>query len=331
MAADASAAAETAFASLSMRETRARASSSVDEGVWFEFLNGDQSAMPIAWKTLKASSIETADMERLIFRPDAGLDGWTTVEQVIATRAPADSTLTQAEPSLPARDDPGVSAPHNIMKGVTVRLDPRTGGLTGLPAGWSNVVPAGCATATVDEASVPAGLRHLVPNNSADGVKLSDQSLIGQPYNVKKWRPQFGVAPEFCETRRIRIGEEDLPIPVMLDDIACALKQLRYGMEEEGLFRLSADATVCAALRAELDYHSELLLELSPHYTFTPAQHARRAGQEGVAAAAEMQACAHRSEGCRHGGCAGVHGGCAGVWAVPGWGLGWHVGCAGVG
>ena len=97
-----------------------------------------------------------------------------------------------------------VSAPLNVMKGVSVKVDPLTGGLTGLPAGWSGVVPEGCATATVDEAAVPVGLKHLVPHNSANGVKLSDQSLIGLPYNVKKWRPQFGVSPELCDTRLIR-------------------------------------------------------------------------------------------------------------------------------
>mmetsp|Transcript_3217 Transcript_3217/g.8493 ORF Transcript_3217/g.8493 Transcript_3217/m.8493 type:complete len:278 (-) Transcript_3217:491-1324(-) len=47
-----------------------------------------------------------------------------------------------------------------------------------------------------------------------------------------------------------------------------ALRQLRYGLEEEGLFRIAADVVVVAALRAEIDADTELLRALTPHYTF---------------------------------------------------------------
>jgi len=270
-----------AFAALTLQEDARGRASSVEEVVWYEFLNGDQSAQPVSWGSLKAQSIEAADVERLVYRPDAGLEGWTPLESVLAEAdhyealrptsdrgsgadaeprlapvVPRDSTVTSASSgAAPAN----VSAPQNTTKGLSVRVDPKTGGLVGLPAGWSGVVPEGCATATVDEASVPADLRHLIPHNSANGVKLSDQSLIGRPYNVRKWRPQFGVDPELCETRTVRVGSEDLPIPVILDDIMVALLQLPDAFAEEGFFRISADATVCATLREELNYQSEFL------------------------------------------------------------------------
>lgn len=265
----------------SATDRQSSAESAVEQAVWFEFLNSNESAMPVLWSELKATSIDEDEVKRLVYRPDAGLDGWTPVEQVLANakahqeamerRMSGEQTLTKALVTGEEGEDgaAGVSGPQNVKKGVSVKHDPITGGLIGLPAAWGGVVPEGCAQETVHEGDVPADLRHLLPHNRAKpGVKLSDQSLIGVPYNVKKWRPQFAVAPELCETRLIRVGAEDLPIPVVLDDMWAALKQLRYGIQEEGLFRIAADVAIVAALRSEIDFNTQLLRGLAPGYTF---------------------------------------------------------------
>jgi len=219
---------------------------SASDAIWYEFLNGDHSAIPTTWRSLKASSVEEVDVEkRLVWRPDVGLEGWTPVDKVLADQdrieanlaKPARTGSVASYRSTPdqlscegAERDLGAS-PSNVKKGLSVKRDPLTGGLIGLPEMWENVVPQGCAQEIVHQADVPEEYHHLVPANRSDGVKLSDRSLIGVPFNVKKWRPQFGVAPEHCESRMIQVGAEELPIPVILDDLAATLRSLHDGLE----------------------------------------------------------------------------------------------------
>ena len=43
-----------AFQSLAVGDTPDERRVNVDQAVWYEFLNGDQSAMPVTWEVLKA-------------------------------------------------------------------------------------------------------------------------------------------------------------------------------------------------------------------------------------------------------------------------------------
>ena len=106
----------------------------VEQVVWFQFLNPDESAMPVSWGELKvidacaalppaaryawrvlnlagcarthfcvqASSMDADEVQRLVYKPDAGLDGWTPIEEVGRTpRALVETAAPCTRPPLP--------------------------------------------------------------------------------------------------------------------------------------------------------------------------------------------------------------------------------------
>ena len=139
------------------------------------------------------------------------------------TRSPA----VRRNPPLPSPHPAGIHtvAPH--------------AGLTGLPEGWSGILPDGCAPDTV---SAGSGLPpELVPSTRASpGVRLKDEAIVGKPFNVQRWRPAFGIPLEHVETSE-RNGFE---IPLVLCTLRDGLRRMG-GLHEEGIFRLAPDAALC--------------------------------------------------------------------------------------
>jgi len=144
-------------------------------------------------------------------------------------------------------DDPGTAAGvTNFQHGVSVKVDPLTGGLSGLPSSWAAMLPEGCAPRLQPSANLPP---ELVPSEPKDKeLKLVDHCIVGRPFNVKHWRPAFGVPFELCE----RMDINGFEIPCVLVVLWTALKQLG-GLQEEGILRLAPDAAQCQALRADLN------------------------------------------------------------------------------
>ena len=133
-----------------------------------------------------------------------------------------------------------------MRHGVSVRPDPKTGGLTGLPEGWAALLPDGCAADTVPEDALPPELRPTA--QPKPGEKLHQSVVIGTPFNVTSWRPQFGLPLHVCECVRVN----GFDIPKLLVTLYGALKA-NGGLHEEGIFRLAPDAVTCDALREALN------------------------------------------------------------------------------
>lgn len=108
------------------------------------------------------------------------------------------SDISDASELPSIRTAPPDAVPSNVRHGVAVKLDPTTGGLRGLPEGWAAMLPDGCAPEVTANAALPPELRPTAQPKA--GEKLQDQAIIGTPFNVVQWRPQYGLPPEACQT-----------------------------------------------------------------------------------------------------------------------------------
>ena len=155
--------------------------------LWFAFLSEEKSAVRLRSR---------ADLEAASRKVDVVFCGgeWKPIETVLEEAT--------APPTPRPGSASGVAAtagtPRNFTQHVSVKYDPLTGGLTGLPKAWEGLLPEGCSRDAVSYADVPAELR---PTGVADpGLRLKDELLVGAPFNVQKWRPSFGLTP----SRRLR-------------------------------------------------------------------------------------------------------------------------------
>ena len=250
------------------RRAGARMSDAETKEVWFEFLNHDETAIPRTWSALTSgrdAPAGVANADRVVFRRGK-VDEWTPLGEVterMGTLEPIPSergSQTSMRRASVKSDESSASA-DNVQQGVSVRYDPVTGGapqtphhhhhpagihtvaphagLTGLPEGWSGILPDGCAPDTV---SAGSGLPpELVPSTRASpGVRLKDEAIVGKPFNVQRWRPAFGIPLEHVETSE-RNGFE---IPLVLCTLRDGLRRMG-GLHEEGIFRLAPDAALC--------------------------------------------------------------------------------------
>ena len=66
------------------------------------------------------------------------------------------------------------SAPTNLQRGLSVRADPVTGGLVGLPESWAGLLPQGLSEAPRSAESVPESLRVASVPEEALNIDLSN-------------------------------------------------------------------------------------------------------------------------------------------------------------
>ena len=221
--------------------------------IWYEYINSDVSAMPVELpRAVDGDGADPNGGERLVFRPGAGLDGWTPMREVLSSRASASSTGQAAASASSADDELADHVVTDVRHGLHVRQDPVTGGLSGLPEGWTGLLPEGCAPDSRPHGSLPPELRPVAM--AGPGERLTDQMIVGTPFNVSRWRPQFGLPLEACETTNVN-GYE---IPSILVLLWRTLKA-NNGLLEEGIFRLAPDASACDALKQALNTDGEAL------------------------------------------------------------------------
>ena len=210
-------------------------SSSHDLEVWYEFVSDKQSAVAVTLRELlQRDPSDTAST--MVYRRGHS-EEWQPLGEALSSRS-----SVQSRPQFSQRESGEL--PANFQRGVNVTVDPTTGGLVGLPESWAGVVPDGCAPGVQSEAALPA---HLKPK-AAGGVKLTDSAIVGAPFNVKKWKPAFGIPIEGCDCVTINGFE----IPVVLEALWEALRA-RGGLTEEGIFRIQPDQEACADLKAALN------------------------------------------------------------------------------
>lgn len=202
--------------------------------LWFAFLSEEKSAVRLRSR---------ADLEAASRKVDVVFCGgeWKPIETVLEEAT--------APPTPRPGSASGVAAtagtPRNFTQHVSVKYDPLTGGLTGLPKAWEGLLPEGCSRDAVSYADVPAELR---PTGVADpGLRLKDELLVGAPFNVQKWRPSFGVPVELVETTPMH----GFSIPTVLLTLRTALAEAG-GLAEEGIFRVAPDGAKCAEAERQL-------------------------------------------------------------------------------
>ena len=66
------------------------------------------------------------------------------------------------------------SAPTNLQRGLSVKADPMTGGLVGLPESWAGLLPQGLSEAPRSAESVPESLRVASVPQEALNIDLSN-------------------------------------------------------------------------------------------------------------------------------------------------------------
>jgi len=128
--------------------------------------------------------------------------------------------------------------------------------------GWTPMreVLSSRAASTIDEQA----LADASDPPTASSLPSGNRMVIGTPFNVCKWRPQFGLPLEACECQRVN----GYDIPTILVMLWTTLKQ-NGGLREEGIFRLAPDAHKCEALRESLNNDASALekvgAETDPH------------------------------------------------------------------
>ena len=252
-----------------------RATSSMESGgTWYEFMNADLSAIPLAQgdafitalKTSKtAEQLEDDDKDRMVMKPGT-VDDWVPMKEALQRAASSQESILELSdhedsvdvsageaPSSASSAQDRTSVVTSVTHGISVKHDPKTGGLAGLPAAWTTLLPDGAAPQSVPDSSLPPELR---PKGAPKpGERLhTDGPLIGQPFNVSKWRPQFGLPLEAVEMAKV----DGFDVPILLIKLYGALKE-NGGLDEEGIFRLAPDALKCDEMRKGLNTDAEAL------------------------------------------------------------------------
>jgi hypothetical protein len=214
--------------------------------VWDAFVNSNGSEMP----SLQPEGADGEQGEQ----SEEGLNGFTPMREA------ADSISGSSSRHQSVIEQPVVT---DVKQGIHVERDPLTGGLRGLPEEWARLLPEGCAPGIRQGEELPPELRPVA--TPAAGLQLTDEAIVGAPYNVSKWRPQFGLPLEVradlrkrtraksprltgclspceqaCETTDVN-GYE---IPLILVLLWRTLKS-NGGLNEEGIFRLAPDQGAC--------------------------------------------------------------------------------------
>ena len=264
--------------------------------VWYEFLTSERSAFPV---TLSESDFTEggAGGERLVMKPGV-LDDWTPMRDVLPSQRGSVASNASTSKAVDVSDEAAeLSNPTNVKHGVSVRPDPKTGGLVGLPEAWTALLPDGCAPDSQPESNLPPELRPTA--QPKPGEKLHDGMTIGKPFNVNKWKPQFGLPPEACETVEVN----NFAIPILLVKLYGSLKA-HGGLDEEGIFRLAPDAGKCDALKEALNTDGTALERLGAEtdahvlanlikiwFRMLPERLLGRIGMEQIAACESGQQC----------------------------------------
>jgi hypothetical protein len=230
----------------------------VSTQVWFEFIDGTKSATPVEWGDVQKRP------GSMVYRPGS-VPGWTPVDEV-----PPGAGEDGPRVAPLGQDSGESSGPDNVQRGISVRYDPVTGGLSGLPESWAGMLPDGCTPDVVGDGELPvrrdrAALRacarsptdararaaqaNLRPGaRPTPGLQLTDEKIIGLPYNVQKWRPSFGVPLEHTQT----VAVHGFAIPHVLERLREALIA-GEGLSEEGIFRIAPDGAECTRVAEVLN------------------------------------------------------------------------------
>jgi len=167
-----------------------------EQEVWYEYVNVDVSALAVTLPDA-GQRISDADGERLVWRPGAGLDGWTPMREVLSARTNSSEIAVAA---------------------------------------------AGEQASDGDASGVGSG------------------PVVGSPFRVSKWRPQFGLPLEACESTSVN----GYAIPSILVLLWNTLKA-NGGHLEEGVFRLAANHAECKEIVSGLNTSGDALAQIGAH------------------------------------------------------------------
>jgi hypothetical protein len=148
----------------------------VSEAVWYEFMNTNEGSASPARNLRLSEFADDEGEERLVWRQ--GLEKWTPMKEALSQHGEGSSSSSQRRSST---ESPEVS---NVTHGLSVRPDPRTGGLIGLPDAWTSLLPEGCTPDSKSDDALPPELRPTAMAKPGD--KLHDKMVIGSPYNVAR-------------------------------------------------------------------------------------------------------------------------------------------------
>ena len=95
---------------------------------------------------------------------------------------------------------------------------------------------------------------------AGEPLQQASGPTVGTPYNVARWKPQFGLPLEACETTTVN----GYQIPSILVLLWRTLKA-NGGHLEEGIFRISADNEECKDLVAQLNVSGDALSRIGSH------------------------------------------------------------------
>ncbi len=219
---------------------------------WYVCVSPNKSAVPATKRDLLAAHRPSAP---LVYHPRAS--SWQLLEEALAECEAFDKALVHRP-----RPPPLTS---NLRAGISVKYDPLTGGLSGLPAAWAGLLPPSCVRLDEDELALPLELR---PAALPLGVKLSDEPIVGRPYNVRTWRSALGIPLELCDMTSwhppngYNLGLCE--VPTAIETLRLALLECD-GLREEGIFRLTPDASICTRATEDLNRNLAAAPSSDPH------------------------------------------------------------------
>lgn len=197
--------------------------------VWYEFLNVEQSAVPLR-STLDDAARAGRGAKLVCAARGARKGEWMPLEDARVLQLQVEELTRPLTPRSVASSESLLASPRDFKRHLSVtcvktvphrpvpthrhaptrrphaaphfearlpitpdgrlpptpnRYDPITGGLSGLPEGWANILPDGCVSNIVKEDDIPEVVR---PSGRASpGLRLRDELIVGSPFNVTKW------------------------------------------------------------------------------------------------------------------------------------------------